>query len=72
MSVQAIAAIVTCLIATGSILIYVGKSLQTLNQISTNQTDMAKRLVHHDNEIARLDKEVTEVKTRQADCTKCP
>ena len=72
MTVEAICAISTCVIAAGAILIYVGRSLHTLQTIDTNQTVLFDRTEKHTEKISRLENELTQVKTRQEDCNNCP
>jgi len=72
MTAETIGAIVTCAIAVGGILIYLGRSLNTLSTIDKNQELLFTRSYAHEKDIARIDKEVTEVKTRQEDCSNCP
>lgn len=72
MDIQTGCTLVTCIIAVGAILIYVGKSLRTLQQIDANQNVLFDRTEKHGNEIARIDKELAQVKTRQEDCDSCP
>jgi len=70
--VQAACTLVTCIIGVGAVLIYVGKSLRTLQQIDVNQKVLFDRTEHHGKELARIDKDLVQVKTRQEDCDSCP
>lgn len=71
-TLQTVGILVSCCIAVGGILIYIGQSLKTLQQIGANQEFLFKRTDKHQEDIARIDKELTQVKTRQEDCEKCP
>ncbi|KAF0218785.1 MAG: hypothetical protein FD174_2568 [Geobacteraceae bacterium] len=72
MSIQTICVMVTCLITVGGVLIYIGKSLQTLKQFSEDRKTLFELVGKQGCEIARIDKELTQVKTRQEDCDSCP
>lgn len=72
MTAQSIAAIITCAITVGAVLIFIGRALHTLTNIDNNQIVLFDRTEGHSKEIARLDKELTRVATRQEDCDNCP
>lgn len=72
LTIQAIAVIITCAVTVGGVLIFIGRSLHSLQQIDANQTILFDRTSEHTKEIARIDKELTQVKTRQEDCATCP
>ena len=72
LSIEAIGAIITCVIAIGAILIYIGRSLQTLNTLNEGLKYVFTKTEKHDNDIASLKEDMTIVKTKQADCEACP
>lgn len=71
-TVQTVAVVITCAIAIGGILIFIGRSLHSLQQIDINQKVLFDKTDNHSKDIARMDKELTQVKTRQEDCGQCP
>lgn len=72
MTAEAIGAIITSAVAAGAILIYVGRSLQTLKIINENQKVIFDFVKEYGKDIAQIKVDLTEVKTRQADCNNCP
>jgi prefoldin subunit 5 len=71
-NVQDICAIIACIVAVGGILVYIGRSLNTLAKMDEALKIVFDKTDRQEQNIARIDKELTEVKTRQGDCAHCP
>lgn len=50
------AVITSALVSMGAVLIYVGRSLRTLQQVDANQTDLFRRINDNEKDIASVDK----------------
>lgn len=72
MKIEIICSVAVCLVTCGGVLIYIGRSLQSLKTIDTNQQVLFDRTESQGKDIARIDKELTQIKTRQEDCASCP
>lgn len=72
MKTETIVAVIACVISCGGILIFIGRSLGTLSSIGEAVKIALAKTDRHDFEIARIDKELVHVKTRQEDCDNCP
>lgn len=72
MNVQTVAVLVTCAVTVGGVLIFIGRSLGKLESIGDAVAIALAKTDKHDTEIARIDKDLTEIKTRQKDCGNCP
>jgi len=72
MNVQTVAVLMTCVFTVGGVLIYIGRSLGKLESIGAAVAVALAKTDRHDADIARMDKDLTEVKTRQKDCSNCP
>lgn len=72
MKLETIVALITCIIACGGILVFIGRSLGTMDKLCEAVQVALSKTDKHDIEIARMDKELTEIKTRQQDCANCP
>lgn len=70
--ITSLAVVISSMITCGGILIYIGRSLQTLKQFSEDRKIIFELIGKHGEEINRIDKELTRVKTKQDDCEKCP
>lgn len=70
--IQTICVLITCVIAVAGILIYLGRQLNAIQQISDANSVLFKRTDKHGEDITRIDKELTKVITRQEDCEACP
>lgn len=72
MTVEAICAVVACVVTVGGVLIYIGRSLGTLQSIGEAANVALKKTDQHDKDITDLKVGLIEVKTRQTDCNNCP
>lgn len=72
MKAEVIAAVIMCILSCGGVLIYIGRSLGTLQSIGEGVKVALAKTDRHDEEIKELAVAVVEVRTRQADCAKCP
>ncbi len=71
-TLQTIGILVTCAIAVGGMLIFIGRSLGTLNSIGQAVEVALKKTDKHDTDIARIDMKLAIIETRQEDCAQCP
>lgn len=65
MKMEVVAVILTCMITSGSVLIFLGRQLQVLKQISEAQKE-------HSLELKSVKERLIVVETKQADCDTCP
>jgi hypothetical protein len=72
MKIETIVALIACVISCGGILVFIGRSLGTLTSVGKAVEIALAKTDKHDAEIARIDKELATVKTRQDDCDNCP
>lgn len=72
MKIEIVCSIIACAVTVGGVLIFIGRSLGQLREIGEGVRIALSKTDRHDLEIARIDKELTEVKTRQVDCAHCP
>lgn len=71
-TVQTICTVITCVVLVGGILIFIGRSLGTLNQITEGLQVLFSKTDRHETDISGLKVELARVLTRQEDCEKCP
>lgn len=62
---EAVAVIVTCAVTCGSVLVFLGRQLQVLTQISLTLKEQGE-------ELAAMRMTLTQVKQKQDDCGNCP
>ena len=72
MKPETIVALISCAISCGGILVFIGRSLGTLQSIGDAVKVALAKTDEHDKEIARIKVDLAEVRTRQADCDNCP
>lgn len=72
MKPELIATIISCVIACGGVLIYIGRSLGTLHSIGEGVKVALQKTDQHEKDIATLKVDLVAVKTRQEDCERCP
>lgn len=72
MTVEAICAVVACVLTVGGVLIYIGRSLGTLQSISEAVSVALRKTDEHEKELTAVKVTLAEVKTRQTDCSNCP
>ena len=72
MKIETVVAMLACVLSCGGVLVFIGRSLGTLQSIGDTVKVALAKTDKHDEAIARIDKELAEVKTRQIDCGNCP
>ena len=72
MKVETIVALIACVISCGGILIFIGRSLGTLQSIGDAVKVALAKTDKHDEAIAQLKVDLAEVRTKQNDCGTCP
>lgn len=72
MKIETVVAMLACVLSCGGVLVFIGRSLGTLQSIGDAVKVALAKTDKHDEAIARIDKELAEVKTRQIDCGNCP
>jgi len=70
--IETVVAMLACVLSCGGVLVFIGRSLGTLQSIGDAVKVALAKTDKHDEAIARIDKELAEVKTRQIDCGNCP
>lgn len=72
MTISESSAIITCCLTVGGVLIYVGRAVGRIEKAEEGIEVLFESKTKTEADISRMDKELTEVKTRQKDCKNCP
>lgn len=72
MDAGSIAAVISCTLACGGILIYIGRSLGALESIKRAVEIALVKTDVHEKEISAIKEKLAKVETRQEDCNHCP
>ena len=72
MKPETIVAIVACCISCGGILIFIGRSLGTLQSIGDAVKVALAKTDKHETDIAQIKVDLAKIGTRQEDCKICP
>lgn len=71
-SAEPLAVAASCVFAAGGVLIYIGRSLGTLQKINEAVDVALKKVDVHEKEISELKVGLAKVATKQEDCQNCP
>lgn len=72
MPIQTVAVIISCTLAVGGVLIFIGRSLGTLQSIGEAVSVALAKTDRHELELTTIKIALAKVETRQEDCEKCP